>query len=58
MDKLKLSKEEIAILKRVIHDAYEDGKSDATFLANSEYELFDGEEVTLARILKKYCEEA
>jgi len=56
MEKLDLTEEMKIIFKEALHSAYEAGKGDAIFLFNDMSELIEGEDASIKKVLKKYCE--
>jgi len=56
MKKLKLTTEQIEVFKKALHEASNKGAQDATFLANSMYQLIETEGKYIPKIIEKYTE--
>ena len=52
-----LTLEQKVIFQEALIDAYKAGSQNATFLANSVYELTEDQSVSLEKVTKKYCED-
>ncbi len=57
MDKLKLTPEQKVIFHKALLAAYEGGSQDATFLANSMYQLVETSSKILPRVMGQFCED-
>lgn len=54
MEKLQLTEEQRAIFKMALNEAYDKGSQDATFLANSMYQLVETAGKCIPKIIEKF----
>lgn len=57
MEKIKLNTDQKVIFQQALHDAYQGGSKDSTFLFNGMHELIKGEVKKLKEVTEKYCED-